>query len=188
MDEYDYDSSNDIESDEDPELINNEQDAGDIDINEINKMGTNYIDSEIAMVDSLNSEQCKQLNILFDRPIRSETIFVLKSMLNSANISEVNGILQLFIKCLSRMNKSANTKSPEILASLGIYLSIILRHDPDLNLYVDGEHFLLTGLKCYLPYMNMYITFFLMATIIKHVNLEVNEKEFAKFKFDNSRQ
>jgi len=94
-------------------------------------------------------------------------------MLNSANISEVNGILQLFIKCLSRMNKSANTKSPEILASLGIYLSIILRHDPDLNLYVDGEHFLLTGLKCYLPYMNMYITFFLMATIIKHVNLEV---------------
>ena len=43
MDEYDYDSSNDIESDEDPELINNEQDAGDIDINEINKMGTNYM-------------------------------------------------------------------------------------------------------------------------------------------------
>lgn len=143
-----------------------------VDIDSINRMGTNYRDSEMARVESLTNEQCRQLNILFDRPIRSETIFVLKSMLNSADAKEINGIFQLFIKCLSRMNKSSNTKSPEILASLGIYLSIILRHEPDLNLYVDGEHFLTVGLKCYLPYMNMYITFFLMATIIKYVNLE----------------
>lgn len=133
-----------------------------------NGQATNYN----LQVPGLTDESAATLEKVFDRPISSEGIFLLRAILNSASELEINSVFRLYIMCLDKMSKSNLAKPPEILASLGIYLSIILRYNPNTNLYVNGNHFLLIGLKCYTPYVTMYITSFLMIAVIKQANIE----------------
>src|SRR5579885_1202829 len=106
----------------------------------------------------------------FDRPVSSENIFILVTNLDSSSPTEVDFIFRCFVENLAKVQKNS-VKSPEMLASWGIYLSIILRYDPNTNIYVNGEHFLLIGFKAYSPYISLYITYFIIVSVIRKTDL-----------------
>jgi hypothetical protein len=106
----------------------------------------------------------------FERPVNSENIFSLVTLLNSVSSQEVDFIFKVFIQRLA-MVEQKRVKSPEMLASWGIYLAIVLRYNPDINVYVNNEHFLLIGFKAYNPFIPLYITYFIIFSVIRKVDL-----------------
>lgn len=123
----------------------------------------------------LDPETSSRLEKIFGSPVCSESIFVLRTSLNSGSSDDVNSIFELFIKKLDSLNSLKMTHSPELLASAGIYFSIILRYGPNTELYVAGKHFLIIALEFYLPYMTMYITLFLIIAVIRRTDIHVNK-------------
>jgi hypothetical protein len=127
----------------------------------------------LPAVPGLSNAECKSLVECFDRPACSETIFIIECFLNSANSREIQAALTLFGSYLKRMAESREAKSQEILASLGIYFSLFLRCSPDLNFYIDNEHFLVRAQRAYFPYIALYVVHFLVPAVIKGVNLNL---------------
>ena len=117
----------------------------------------------------------ENVKLFFDRPVTAENIFILITNLNSCNNSTLNSIFKSFIISLSTNKNSTN--SPSIMASWGIYLSIILRYNPDTNLYINNRHYLIVAFESYKPYINLYITFFLAISVLKRVNIKSPYKE-----------
>lgn len=112
-----------------------------------------------------------KIDRIFGSPVCSENIFILRSVLNNCDQSEIDHVFNMFVNGLYTMNKSKSSHSPELLASMGVYLSIILRYNPETNLYINGRHFLVVAMDFYFPYVTMYITLFLIIAVIKKADI-----------------
>lgn len=132
----------------------------------------NYITS----VDGLSRDQCIKLWKSFERPVCVETNFILNTFLAQADVKETESVLTLFGHFLKGMAESRDSKTPETIASWGIYLSMILRYNPSLDFYVAGTHFLIHALNAYYPYVTMFTTYFLIPIVHKGINLELPYK------------
>lgn len=121
----------------------------------------------VLRVPGLSVSDCKTLAECFDRPACSETIFILGCFLSKASKDEITAALQLFGLYLKQMGEAREAKSQEMLASMGIYFSIFLRSSPNLNFYVDNEHFLVRAQRAYFPYIALYVVHFLVPAVIK---------------------
>jgi len=146
----------------------------------------NQLDLDEEAQQEKNLKHIQNLKYCFGRPVSTETIFILTTALHSSDQSEIDDVFRLFIETIyenfvdrSSNNKLSNglrnnkVKTPEMLASIGIYLSIIMRYKPHTDLYVNDEHFLAIGFKVYRPYIPLYITFFLMISVIARTRLDL---------------
>jgi hypothetical protein len=125
----------------------------------------------------LNDETRNLLLSIFRRPVSSENIFLLTNLLKTSNQSTIREIFTVYLKWLEESIRSKITKPPEMLASQGIYLCMILRHvslsalSAEL-LYPEGRHFMLLGWKAYYPYVPMFIIYFLIPCIVSGLDPE----------------
>jgi len=110
----------------------------------------------------------ENLSLVFDSPINTENVFILLTILNSSRQQEIDKIFKLFITTIS---EKKDNKSPELLASWGIYLGMILRYGPNTNLYINKTHFLLLAFNAYKPYISLYISFFLLVAVIMKTDI-----------------
>lgn len=108
------------------------------------------------------------LKIVFNTPVNTENIFVLLTILKSSNKLNVNKLFKLFIDVTTNRDLE---KSPELLASWGIYFSMILRYNPDTEYYSNDKHFLLLMFNSYKPYISLYISFFLLISILRNTDI-----------------
>ena len=125
-----------------------------------------------TFVNDKDKKDMENLYFLFKRPICSENVFTLINRLNLANQSAVDDIFKLFIESLHESNKSNRVRSPELLASQGIYLCIILRYNPSRDIYIENEHFLIIAYKSYYPYVSIFIGCFLVPCILSKMSIE----------------
>lgn len=106
----------------------------------------------------------------FNHQVSSENIFLLLTDLNSGSQKVVDEIFHSFIETLEE-SKYTN-KSPQLLVSWGIYLSLILRYNPNTNFYYKNKHFLIIAFEAYRPYVMLYITYFLLISAISKTAIE----------------
>lgn len=145
-----------------------------MDLSAINNLNSGPAQSPTyPTVPGLSKDDCLKLGRCFERPVCTETIFILECFLSQATLSECNSAVQLYGLALKKLEESKETRSQELLASLGIYFALFLRRKPDLNIYIEGEHLLMRGLKAYYPYMAMYLVHFLVPAVMTGVDLQL---------------
>lgn len=108
----------------------------------------------------------------FGHQVSSENIFLLLSELNAGSQKRIDDIFYSFIETLDESVKYNKPKSPQLLVSWGVYLSLILRYNPNTNLYYKNKHFLIVAFEAYKPYIMLYITYFLVTSTIAKTEIE----------------
>lgn len=108
------------------------------------------------------------LNSVFSQTVTSESVFQLLAILNQSDHAGVNNVLKMFIDYLISTSKSTDPKSTQMLGSYGIYLLMILRYNPDWNLYNQGKHFIMTLFETFSPYSNLFLSIVLVPGCLKY--------------------
>jgi len=115
---------------------------------------------------------------IFVKPVSSETIFLLISLLKLSSPKAIQQIFELYLEFLYESASSRDSKPPEVRVSHGIYLCMILRFKPTLTcIYIKKQHFIIAGWKAFFPYINMFIIYFLIPCIISGANIEEDLRE-----------
>lgn len=127
-----------------------------------------------------------EIRRIFDETVTSENIFGLLTHLNSSNHTGVTETLQVLTLAIKDAGRSQNDKSPERLVSFGVYLALILRFQPDSQLYVEGEHFLAVILQTFYPYVALFITMILVPVHLAGINIDTAVRESHRDQSSNS--
>ena len=112
------------------------------------------------------------MDVIFSHAVTSQNVFRILTTLKTATQPEIDEMLKVLITSMRANTREGQSKRPELLASYGVYLSLILRYKPAMNLYVEDEHFLSVAASCFYPYFSLYISVFLIPAHLCGVDVD----------------
>lgn len=122
-------------------------------------------------------ESRAELRRIFKEATTSESIFQLVTHLDACDDKDVADTLKDLFETMRDITRSDIQRSPELLASFGVYLALILRCAPKTDYYLDGEHYFSIALQFYYPYVSLFISIMLIPAHLCGIDIDASVSE-----------
>lgn len=115
-----------------------------------------------------------ELKRIFEEAATSESIFQLLTHLGTGSKRDIDQTFRALFETMRDMTNSNVQRSPELLASFGVYLALILRFKPESSYYLEKEHYLSIALKFYYPYVTLFISIMLVPAHLCGIDIDAS--------------